>query len=189
MRIGLAGYGAWGHMHAGAIGRIEGLSLGAVLCGSDQSAALATQELPSVTIYRDFAAMLADPTIDLVDVVVPNHLHASMAVAAVEAGKHVLLEKPMATTLADAERVPLILRPPHEVRRVVLTQEGPATRRLVHRQLHDAKPCLAPYSVHVDRAREVDRFVGHDTRCPQTGMRRSRIHGRRSHSMPRRVGL
>ena len=105
MRIGLAGYGAWGHMHAGAIGRIEGLSLGAVLCGSDQSAALATQELPGVTIYRDFAAMLADPTIDLVDIVVPNHLHASMAVAAVEAGKHVLLEKPMATTLADAERV------------------------------------------------------------------------------------
>ena len=105
MRIGLAGYGAWGHMHAGAIGRIEGLSLGAVLCGSDQSAALATQELPGIMIYRDFAAMLADPTIDLVDIVVPNHLHASMAVAAVEAGKHVLLEKPMATTLADAERV------------------------------------------------------------------------------------
>ena len=35
MRIGLVGYGAWGRMHAGAIARIPGLSLAAVMCGSD----------------------------------------------------------------------------------------------------------------------------------------------------------
>lgn len=105
MRIGLAGYGAWGHMHAAAIGRIDGLTLAGVLCGSDQSASLARQELPGVAVHRDLATLLADPAIDLVDIVVPNHLHATMAVAALEAGKHVLLEKPMATTLADAERV------------------------------------------------------------------------------------
>src|SRR5262249_36623668 len=46
-----------------------------------------------------------DKSIDLVDIVVPNHLHAGMAIEALDAGRHVLLEKPMATSLADAERV------------------------------------------------------------------------------------
>ena len=105
MRIGLVGYGAWGRMHAGAIARVPGLSLAAVMCGSDASARAAAAELPGVAVYRDLAALLDDRSVDLVDIVVPNHLHAAMAVAALDAGKHVLLEKPMATTLADAERV------------------------------------------------------------------------------------
>jgi myo-inositol 2-dehydrogenase/D-chiro-inositol 1-dehydrogenase len=105
MRIGLVGYGAWGRMHAGTIGRIAELSLGGVVCGGDASAEEAARDLPGVPIHRTLEALLADPGIELVDVVVPNHLHAGMAVKALEAGKHVLLEKPMATTLADAERV------------------------------------------------------------------------------------
>ena len=105
MRIGLVGYGAWGRMHAGAIARIPELELAAVVCGSEASATAAAADLPAVTIHRDFGALLGDPAIDLVDIVAPNHLHAEMAVAALEAGKHVLVEKPMATTLADAERV------------------------------------------------------------------------------------
>jgi myo-inositol 2-dehydrogenase/D-chiro-inositol 1-dehydrogenase len=105
MRIGLVGYGAWGRVHAGAIGRIEGLSLGGVVAGGDASAREAARDLPGLPVHLTFDALLADPGIDLVDIVVPNHLHADMAVRALEAGKHVLLEKPMATTLADAERL------------------------------------------------------------------------------------
>jgi myo-inositol 2-dehydrogenase / D-chiro-inositol 1-dehydrogenase len=105
MHIGLIGYGAWGRMHAGAIARIPGLSLAAVLCGSDASASAAAADLPGIAVYRDLEALLRDRAIDLVDIVTPSHLHAGMALAALEAGKHVLLEKPMATTLADAERL------------------------------------------------------------------------------------
>jgi myo-inositol 2-dehydrogenase/D-chiro-inositol 1-dehydrogenase len=105
MRIGLVGYGAWGRMHVGAIARIPGLSLSAVLCGSDASAGAAAVDLPDVAVYRDLDALLRDPAVDLVDIVAPNNLHAAMAVAALSAGKHVLLEKPMATTLAEAERL------------------------------------------------------------------------------------
>src|SRR5579872_5185639 len=105
MRIGLVGYGAWGRMHVGAMARIPELSLVGVVCGSEASAYAATAELPRVTVYRDLDKLLADKSIDLVDICSPNHLHAEAAVAAIEAGKHVLLEKPMATTLADAERV------------------------------------------------------------------------------------
>ncbi len=105
MRIGLVGYGAWGRMHVGAIARIPGLSLAAVLCGSEASASAAAADLPGIPVHRDLDALLRDRTIDLVDIVAPNHLHAGMAIKALEAGKHVLLEKPMATTLADGERV------------------------------------------------------------------------------------
>lgn len=105
IRVGLVGYGAWGRMHVGGIARSPGLSLAAVLCGSDASASVAAADLPGITVYRDLEALLRDRAVDLVDIVAPNHLHAGMAVAALKAGKHVLVEKPMATTLADADRV------------------------------------------------------------------------------------
>jgi myo-inositol 2-dehydrogenase/D-chiro-inositol 1-dehydrogenase len=105
MRIGLVGYGAWGRMHAATIARIPELSLAAVMCGSEASARAAAADLPGIMVYRELDALLRDPAVDLIDIVAPNNLHAAMAVAALDAGKHVLLEKPMATTLADAERV------------------------------------------------------------------------------------
>lgn len=105
MRIGVVGYGAWGRVHAGAIARIPGLELAAIVCGNEESAQAAIAEWPRVAVHRDLAALLGDPAIDLVDIVTPNHLHAGMALAAIDAGKHVLVEKPMANTLADAERL------------------------------------------------------------------------------------
>ena len=105
MRIGLVGYGGWGRVHAAVIARIPELSLAAVVCGSAASAAAAAADLPGVAVSLELEALLADPAVDLIDIVTPNNLHAAMAVAALDAGKHVLLEKPMATTLADAERV------------------------------------------------------------------------------------
>ena len=105
MRIGLVGYGGWGRVHASVIGRVAGLSLGGVVAGDDDSARQAARDLPGVSVHRSLDALLADRAIDLVDIVSPNHLHADTAVKAFDAGKHVLLEKPMATTLADAERV------------------------------------------------------------------------------------
>ena len=56
-------------------------------------------------VYSDYAALLADPEIDLVDLLVPHHLHAEMTVAACRAGKHVSVQKPMALTVAEADRM------------------------------------------------------------------------------------
>jgi myo-inositol 2-dehydrogenase/D-chiro-inositol 1-dehydrogenase len=105
MRIGLVGYGAWGRMHAGAIGRIPGLSLAGIVAHGDESAAAAAADHPAVPVHRRLDDLLRDPAVELVDIVAPNHLHAAMALAALAAGRHVLLEKPLATTLADAEAV------------------------------------------------------------------------------------
>ncbi|ALN93696.1 Gfo/Idh/MocA family protein [Lysobacter gummosus] len=52
--------------------------------------------------YRDIEEVVADPQVQVVHVCTPNHLHRAMAQAALEAGKHVICEKPLATTLEDA---------------------------------------------------------------------------------------
>ncbi len=55
--------------------------------------------------YRDFAEMLADPDIDAVEILTPQKLHESQTVAALRAGKHVALQKPLSTDLASADRI------------------------------------------------------------------------------------
>ncbi|MCS7090751.1 MAG: Gfo/Idh/MocA family oxidoreductase [Verrucomicrobiota bacterium] len=62
--------------------------------------------LPEGTrFYEDAAGLLADPEVELVDLCVPTPLHAPLALAALRAGKHVLCEKPLARTVAEARRL------------------------------------------------------------------------------------
>jgi predicted dehydrogenase len=65
----------------------------------------AEQGLPAGSIYsyEDFDRIAANPRIDVVYIVLPNFMHAEYTIRALKAGKHVLCEKPMATTVADAE--------------------------------------------------------------------------------------
>jgi predicted dehydrogenase len=56
-------------------------------------------------VYTHYEELLADPGIDLVEILVPHHLHAEMTVAACRAGKHVSVQKPMAMNVAEADRM------------------------------------------------------------------------------------
>jgi predicted dehydrogenase len=62
-------------------------------------------DLTGISAYANLDDLLADPQVDLVDISLPTSLHADMAIRALEAGKHVFCEKPMALRLADAERM------------------------------------------------------------------------------------
>src|ERR1051326_4761794 len=96
IRFGLLGYGAWGKCHARAIQETSGCELRAVAAHSVESRAAAEKETGAaiVTSIDDLAARR---DIDVVDIVLPNHLHEAAALAAIGHGKHVLLEKPMST--------------------------------------------------------------------------------------------
>src|SRR5581483_1430638 len=60
-------------------------------------------DLRNVKRYDDFHELLADPDIDLVDICTPTHLHPQMAITALKAGKHVLVEKAIALDTRDAD--------------------------------------------------------------------------------------
>lgn len=101
MRFGLVGQGGWGVQHARAI-REEGGDLAWVVGASPSPVPeIAAWNVP---YYQglDFERL---PAVDVVDLVVPNHLHAAYAEASLRAGFHVLLEKPMATSVDDAEKL------------------------------------------------------------------------------------
>lgn len=105
MRIGLIGYGAWGRQHAAVIERLPGLELAAVAAPGEESRAAAALAHPDATIYDDYRSLHGQADVEMVDVVAPNHLHAAIAEAALVAGKHVLLEKPMGVSMAECERL------------------------------------------------------------------------------------
>lgn len=60
---------------------------------------------PRVKLYREFNELIADPAVDVVDICTPTAGHAEQAIAALKAGKHVLCEKPLAQSVADARRI------------------------------------------------------------------------------------
>jgi predicted dehydrogenase len=62
-------------------------------------------DLAGVARYSDLAGLLGDNSIDLVDLCLPPHMHCAAAIAALQAGKHVFVEKPMALTAADCDKM------------------------------------------------------------------------------------
>jgi myo-inositol 2-dehydrogenase/D-chiro-inositol 1-dehydrogenase len=103
--VAIAGFGAWGQMHAQAIGAIAGADVVAVLARSDVARAAAQAALPQAVVVDDLDQLLRVDGVDVVNVTLPNHLHAATAVRALEAGKHVFLEKPMGLDLAECDAV------------------------------------------------------------------------------------
>jgi predicted dehydrogenase len=104
----------WGVLSTAAIGRFkvipaiqraEHCEVAAIASRDSALGARVAAELGIPTAHGSYEALLADPEVEAVYIPLPNHLHASWAIAAMEAGKHVLCEKPLAMTAADAERM------------------------------------------------------------------------------------
>lgn len=96
VRCGLIGYGAWGAHHARAIRETRNAELVAISVPSDASRERAASDNPGVAIYSDYQSLLDRDDLDLIDVVIPSHLHHQTALAVLQSGRHLLLEKPMA---------------------------------------------------------------------------------------------
>ena len=99
--IAIVGTGMIGAVHRRAA-LLAGADIRGVAASSPQRARDVAQAWSVPRAYRNIEEVVADPQVQVVHVCTPNHLHRPMAQAALEAGKHVVCEKPLATTLEDA---------------------------------------------------------------------------------------
>ena len=113
LRVGLIGYKFMGKAHSNAWRQINRffpelparVEL-ATLCGRNVKAVEAARETFGwQSAETDWRKVIADPSIDIIDIVTPNDTHCEMAIAAAKAGKAVICEKPLARTLQEAEQM------------------------------------------------------------------------------------
>jgi predicted dehydrogenase len=110
--VGLIGTGYMGKCHALAWTGVKAVfgdtpdARRELLCEvTDDLADRRAGEFGFTRATSDWRALIADPAVDVVSITTPNQFHAEMAIAALEAGKHVWCEKPMSPSFADAERM------------------------------------------------------------------------------------
>ena len=105
VRFALAGFGAWGKFHAQSIAGNPDAALIAITAPSEASREEARKLYPEAQIFADSLEMIAKADFDIIDIATPSHTHREIALAAMQKGKHVLLEKPMAITLDDCKAI------------------------------------------------------------------------------------
>lgn len=105
IKVGVAGLGFIGPAHVEALRRLPDVEVVAI---SDFDEALAKSKAESLGIdksYGDFDQLLNDPEVEVVHICTPNFLHYPMAKAALQAGKHVICEKPLSNTAEEAKEL------------------------------------------------------------------------------------
>ena len=100
----LVGAGFMGRVHSRAL-RAAGITMSGILSSSEEKSKLAAQELAIDKYYSSYEELLADETVNLVHILTPNSTHVELTERALSAGKHVVCEKPLATTSADANKL------------------------------------------------------------------------------------
>ncbi len=102
MNVGILGSGFMGRTHAKAFAKLPDVHVVAVSSRTMEKAAKLAQEVGARATTDDMA-IIRDPSIDAISNTLPTHLHPKYTIVALEAGKHVLLEKPFALTAADCD--------------------------------------------------------------------------------------
>jgi predicted dehydrogenase len=105
IRLGVAGLGYWGPNIARNFAELPGCELTWCCDPSELARERTAARFPETRVVADLEEMLADPALDAVAVATPVPTHADVAIRVLAAGKHCLVEKPLAQSVADAERV------------------------------------------------------------------------------------
>lgn len=105
LRTAVFGTGFMGRVHTEGIRRLGNVEIVAIAASTEEKARKFADEVSVQGATGDYRTLLSDPTLDAVHVCTPNALHFPMAMDALEAGKNVLCEKPLATTVTEAEQL------------------------------------------------------------------------------------
>ncbi|HEX2950958.1 MAG TPA: Gfo/Idh/MocA family oxidoreductase, partial [Armatimonadota bacterium] len=118
IKVGIVGLGGISAVHLDAYSKVTDKAMIIARCDKIRERAEGTAQGITINIggggtatqlkatpYTDYRQLLADPEVELVDVCLPTDLHAEVSIAALEAGKHVLCEKPMARTIEQCDNM------------------------------------------------------------------------------------
>jgi UDP-N-acetylglucosamine 3-dehydrogenase len=105
VKYGVIGLGWFGEKHCEALSAIPGVELHSFCTRTAPRLAALAEEFGVANTYTDYNEMLADPELEAVSITTMWDQHAAPTLAALKAGKHVFLEKPMASTVADCEKI------------------------------------------------------------------------------------
>ncbi|MBA4096195.1 MAG: oxidoreductase [Rhodospirillum sp.] len=105
LKYGVIGYGYWGPNLARVFNQAEGSKLVAVADRDEKSRARAAGLYPNIVVHSDARELIADPAIDVVAIATPVSTHFALAEAALKAGKHVVVEKPLCGSSDEAARL------------------------------------------------------------------------------------
>lgn len=154
IRVGLIGYGYAGRtFHAPLIGATPGLELAAV---ASRDATRVHADLPDVRVLPTPDALIADDDIGLVVIATPNDTHAPLASAALRAGKHVVIDKPMALDMAEARAL------------VALADASPGQLSVFHNRRWDSDYLAVRQAIGEGTIGEVMHFESHIDRYRPT---------------------
>ncbi len=105
MKIGLAGQGAFGIKHLEAVANIPGIEVITITGGNQESTAEVAKRFNIPHYTGDLAESLKQPGLEAMLLATPTQMHAAQAIQTMRAGKHVMIEIPMADSLADSEQI------------------------------------------------------------------------------------
>lgn len=103
--MAIVGAGIWGETHAGIFHEHPGVEIAAICDRSPEKAGHVAKKYGVKEVYDNVADMLSSCDCDAVSIVTPDHLHADIAVTCANAGRHMLIEKPIATSREDVHRI------------------------------------------------------------------------------------
>jgi predicted dehydrogenase len=182
MRLALLGAGEWGELLASVLADPPGVEL-AVVCDPDTARAMSVAEIVGGASTGDVAAVMEDVSIDAVVIASPEDVHAAQAESALRAGKHAMVEKPVALTSGEAWRLADVAREtgrvlmPGHILRFVPAYAAIRERLPDHTRVH---------SVFARRNVPVSRFSAHQRTPHRPHEPRSRP--RPDPVVPRRAG-
>lgn len=159
LNVGLIGFGMAGQVfHAPVIVSVPGLQLAKIRESRPENIALANKRFPQAAVVADAAALIGDPAIDLVVVATSNTSHFELTKKALEAGKHVVVEKPFTIESAEADELIALAKKQQRILTVHHNRRFDGDFRTVKKMLKEGwLGRLVEVEMHFDRFRNYMR--------------------------------
>lgn len=169
LRVALIGYGFAGKtFHAPLIAATEGLALSVI--GSSDAAKVGA-DFPAVAVVADPLQAATDPRAELVVIATPNHSHAALAAAALDAGKHVVVDKPFTLDLAQARELAALAQRRQRLLSVFQNRRWDSDFLGIRHYVESGRlGAIAHFESHIDRYRPQVRERWREQAGPGTGV-------------------